>query len=150
MMASHAGEPTLFGLTMPWLNKKDEIVQERYEPHASNARMTRREQELQRDLQNMANKCVDLQVELNETKLMMGSICNRSGDLQKKKLVQETLTLAKERDRMIHHAKAAAWKLQEVRKVGELFVSLISTPHPSSTLFSFMSLTRCCRNSQLN
>lgn len=119
MMASHIGEPTLFGLTMPWQNKKEDIVQERYEPHASNARMTRREQELQRDLQNMANKCVDLQVELNEKKLMIGSICNRSGDLQKKKLVQETLTLAKERDRMIHHAKAAAWKLQEVRKVGK-------------------------------
>jgi hypothetical protein len=112
-----AGEPTLFGMVLPWKAKKEESVQEKYEPRASNTRNSRREQELQRDLKSMGNKVVELQIELQETKLLMDSICSRSGDLQKKKLAQEAISLAKERDRMMHNAKAAAWKLQEVRSL---------------------------------
>ena len=112
-----AGEPSLFGMVLPWKAKKEESVQEKYEPRASNTRNSRREQELQRDLKSMGNKVVELQIELQETKLLMDSICSRSGDLQKKKLAQEAISLAKERDRMMHNAKAAAWKLQEVRSL---------------------------------
>jgi len=118
--ASQSGDPSVFGLAMPWQNKKDETIQEKYEPHASNTRYTRREQELRRDLKNLANKCVDLQVSLNEQKLLMDSMCNRVGDLQRKKLAQEAIALAKERDRLMHNAKAAAWKLRELHVVNRL------------------------------
>jgi hypothetical protein len=62
----------------------------------------------------MSDKCVELQLLHNEQTQLVESLTNKSGSLQKKRLAQEAVALRKERDRMIHNAKAAMWKLQEV------------------------------------
>jgi hypothetical protein len=90
----------------------------------------------------MGNKVVELQIELQQTKLLMESICSRNGDLQKKKLAQEAIVLAKERDRMMHNAKAAAWKLQEVRLTMRIVIRLFVFPRPLNCLFSFTAPRR--------
>lgn len=70
----------------------------------------------------MANKCVELQLELNEQRALVETLSNRPGTFQKKKLAQDLISIAKERDRMMHNAKAATWKLQEVRMMQLQFV----------------------------
>mmetsp|Transcript_5550 Transcript_5550/g.5185 ORF Transcript_5550/g.5185 Transcript_5550/m.5185 type:complete len:246 (-) Transcript_5550:218-955(-) len=68
----------------------------------------------------MANKCIELQMVLNEEKANVDALTNRSGSLTKKRLAQEAITLRKERDRMMHNAKAATWKLQELHVVNKV------------------------------
>ena len=52
----------------------------------------------------------------------MDSLTNKSTTLKMKNLTQECLHLAKERDRVVHNAKAATWKLQELHVVNKLLV----------------------------
>eukprot|EP00560_Eucampia_antarctica_P001420 CAMPEP_0197840546 /NCGR_PEP_ID=MMETSP1437-20131217/45670_1 /TAXON_ID=49252 ORGANISM="Eucampia antarctica, Strain CCMP1452" /NCGR_SAMPLE_ID=MMETSP1437 /ASSEMBLY_ACC=CAM_ASM_001096 /LENGTH=645 /DNA_ID=CAMNT_0043450177 /DNA_START=1262 /DNA_END=3200 /DNA_ORIENTATION=- len=81
---------------------------------------SRKEKQLECDLRNMANKCIELQMVLNEEKANVDALTNRSGSLTKKRLAQEAITLRKERDRMMHNAKAATWKLQELHVVNKV------------------------------
>lgn len=113
---------TFLGLTLPWMGAKKEETEPRTTERADllGVRNTRKERELQRDLQNMANKCVELQMELNEQRQLMDALTNKATTLKMKRLTQEALTLAKERDRMMHNAKAATWKLQELHVVNKL------------------------------
>jgi hypothetical protein len=113
---------TFLGLTLPWIgSKKDDSEPAAHEQaDLMGVRNTRRERELQRDLQDMANKCVELQMELNEQRQLMDALTNKSTTLKMKKVTQEALGLAKERDRMMHNAKAATWKLQELHVVNKL------------------------------
>ncbi|KAI2506838.1 hypothetical protein MHU86_7623 [Fragilaria crotonensis] len=118
-------QDTFLGLPIPWLAPKpqDRIYQNKVRAQAQEGmRHTRGERELLRDLQNMANKCVELQMELNQVRQFMDSLTNKSTTLKMKNLTQECLQLAKERDRVLHNAKAATWKLQELHVVNKLLV----------------------------
>ena len=120
--ASSQQRPNLFGLNVPWLREDHHKTEEEKEPHPTQrsiVRNTRREHELQRDLQNMANKCVELQVALNEQHQIIEGMSNRmnplgSVGLKKRKVSPEVIAITKERDRMMHNALTAAWKLHEV------------------------------------
>lgn len=82
-----------------------------------NCRTSQRVQHMhEKELRTVAQKCVELQVLLNEEKSKLQALTTKGGNLNNKKLSQEVLSLMKERDEMIHNAKAAFWKLQEVRK----------------------------------
>jgi hypothetical protein len=114
---------TFMGMSLPWLAPKPAEPMQRFSERTQwlgGVRNTRGERELQRDLQNMANKCVELQMELNEQRQLMEALTNKTTTLKMKKLSQECLNLAKERDRMMHNAKAATWKLQELHVVNKL------------------------------
>ena len=74
----------------------------------------KRTKKLQHDLRQMTNKCIELQVLLNEERERMGTILGRNKSLSVKNLTQEVFSLRKELDVMKHNAKAATWKLQEV------------------------------------
>jgi hypothetical protein len=71
----------------------------------------------EKELRTVAQKCVELQVLLNEEKSKLQALTTKGGNLNNKKLSQEVLSLMKERDEMMHNAKAAFWKLQEVRQL---------------------------------
>ena len=86
-----------------------DLTQERSAMEAS-----RRTKKLQHDLRQMTNKCIELQVLLNEERERMSTILGRNKSLSVKNLTQEVFSLRKELDVMKHNAKAAAWKLQEV------------------------------------
>lgn len=86
-----------------------------------NHRNTRRERELLRDIQNMSNKCVELTIDLHNKKTLMESFTGKTNSIKMKSLAKESTILAKERDRMMHNAKAATWKLQEVRSANVIF-----------------------------
>ena len=59
-------------------------------------------------------------MQLNDLRQMMASLTNKSTSLKMNRLSQECLSLAKERDRVLHNAKAATWKLQELHVVNKL------------------------------
>jgi hypothetical protein len=77
-------------------------------------RSTQREQQLEKELRSTTQKCIELQMLLNEEKSTVYMFVNKSSNFNNKKLAQELVTLKKERDGTMHHAKAALWKLQEV------------------------------------
>lgn len=86
-----------------------DLAQERTAAGAS-----RRTKNLQHDLRQVTNKCIELQVLLNEERERIGTILGRNKSLSVKNLTQEVISLRKELDVMKHNAKAATWKLQEV------------------------------------
>lgn len=61
-------------------------------------------------------------MELNGQRNLVESFSNRSGP-NVKKLTREVVAITKERDRMMHNAKAATWKLQEVSCVEKTTIS---------------------------
>lgn len=75
---------------------------------------SKRIKKLQHDLRQMTNKCIELQVLLNEERERTSTILGRNKSLSVKNLSQEVFSLRKELDVMRHNAKAATWKLQEV------------------------------------
>jgi len=81
---------------------------------------TPRERQLERDLRTVASKCVELQMLLNDEKATIDMLTNRNGSLSQKRLTQEAIALRKEKDRMMHNAKAATWKLQELHVVNKV------------------------------
>jgi len=81
---------------------------------------SRRELEMKKDIQRLGNKCVDLQLLLNEEKANLETITTRNGSLHTKKLAQELLGLRHEKERLEHVAKATTWKLHEVHVVNNL------------------------------
>ena len=72
------------------------------------------------------NKCIELQVLLNEGWERIGTIVGRNKSLNVKNLTQEVFSLRKELDVPKHNAKAAMWKLQEVSLVSKQ--SILSLP----------------------
>lgn len=72
------------------------------------------------------NKCIELQVLLNEERERIGTIVGRNKSLNVKNLTQEVLSLRKELDVTKHSSKAAMWKFQEVSLVSKQ--SILSFP----------------------
>ena len=121
----HSTQETFLGLPLPWLAPKPQERTHRYAERAhaqEGLRNTRGERELVRDLQDMANKCVELQMELNHLRQFMHSLTSKSTTLKMKNLTRECVQLAKERDRAVHNVKATLWKLQELHVVNKLLV----------------------------
>uniref|UniRef100_A0A7S4J4X1 Kinesin motor domain-containing protein n=1 Tax=Odontella aurita TaxID=265563 RepID=A0A7S4J4X1_9STRA len=93
------------------------------------------ELELRRDLRKMTNKCVELQMLLNEEKTNVEILTNRSGSIKHKQLGQDVMTLRREKVRMTENAKAALWKLQELQIVNKM---LANKSNESSHHVSFL------------
>jgi len=89
-------------------------------------KMSPKEIRLERDLRSMANKCIELKLLLNEEKAKVETLMNRTGSLYKKRLAQEAITLRKEKDIMMHNAKAATWKLEELHVVNKVLSNKVS------------------------
>jgi len=80
-----------------------------------------RELQLQRDLREMTDKCIDLQIALNEEKSNVDVLTNRSGSLSKKRLAQEAITLRQALDRKTHDLQAIIWKMNELHLINKTY-----------------------------
>mmetsp|Transcript_25761 Transcript_25761/g.74525 ORF Transcript_25761/g.74525 Transcript_25761/m.74525 type:complete len:1189 (+) Transcript_25761:89-3655(+) len=89
-------------------------------PERTATEASKRTKKLQQDLRQMTNKCIELQVLLNEERERIGTIVGRNKSLNVKNLTQEVFSLRKELDVMKHNAKAATWKLQELHVVNKV------------------------------
>ena len=94
-------------------------------PERTAAEASKRTKKLQQDLRQMTNKCIELQVLLNEERERIGTIVGRNKSLNVKNLTQEVFSLRKELDVTKHNAKAATWKLKEVSLVSKPSIFVI-------------------------
>lgn len=78
-------------------------------------RPSKSEWQLKRDLDHLADSCVELKLKLSQYKALVENLTTQDGDQDKRKMSQTIARLTNERDRMVHYAKTAVWKLQEVR-----------------------------------
>ena len=105
----------------PWFKKQPFIEADRDHSN-SNAvvnqfpplRPTKSEWQLKWDLDHLADSCVKLKLKLTQCKALVENLTTQEGDQDKKKLSSVVARLTNEKERMVHHAKTAVWKLQEV------------------------------------
>ena len=130
-------------------NEANEVRSRKFTPN--NVHSMNREFQLEKQLRAMTQKCVELQVIVTEQKSTLHMLCNRSGNLDHKKLAHEVVSLKKERDEMEHNAKAALWKLQEVSFFQRMRAPTVyahrvpgrSTYHRDSNKFYFCAVYLC-------
>ncbi len=112
----------LLRMGAPWFRRQtsNEVERDNLHPGAivnqfPSIRPSKTEWQLKRDLDHLADTCVDLKLKLSQYKALVENLTTQDGDQDKRKMSQTILRLTTERDRMIHYAKTAVWKLQEVR-----------------------------------
>uniref|UniRef100_A0A7S2ETD3 Uncharacterized protein n=1 Tax=Trieres chinensis TaxID=1514140 RepID=A0A7S2ETD3_TRICV len=82
---------------------------------------TMREKDLERDLLQMTERCIELQIALNEEKANVDVLTNRSGSLSKKRLAQEAISLRQALDRKTHDLQAIIWKMNELHLINKTY-----------------------------
>lgn len=82
---------------------------------------TMRERELERDLLRATERCIELQVALNEEKANVDILTNRAGNLSKKKFAQETIQLKQQLDKKTHDLQAIIWKMNELHLINKTY-----------------------------
>jgi len=80
-----------------------------------------RERDLESDLLKMSQRCIDLQIALNEERAHVDVLSNKSGALSKKKLAQEAIQLQKALDRKTHDLQAIIWKMNELHLINKTY-----------------------------
>jgi PAS domain-containing protein len=80
-----------------------------------------RERELERDLLRATERCIELQVALNEEKANVDILTNRAGNLNKKKFAQETIQLKQQLDKKTHDLQAIIWKMNELHLINKTY-----------------------------
>jgi len=82
---------------------------------------TMRERELERDLLRATERCIELQVALNEEKANVDILTNRPGNLNKKKFAQESIQLKQQLDKKTHDLQAIIWKMNELHLINKTY-----------------------------
>ena len=82
---------------------------------------TMREQELERDLLRATERCIELQVALNEEKANVDILTNRAGNLNKKKFAQESIQLKQQLEKKTHDLQAIIWKMNELHLINKTY-----------------------------
>mmetsp|Transcript_13077 Transcript_13077/g.23661 ORF Transcript_13077/g.23661 Transcript_13077/m.23661 type:complete len:1127 (-) Transcript_13077:160-3540(-) len=82
---------------------------------------TMRERELERDLLRATERCIELQVALNEEKANVDILTNRAGNLNKKKFAQESIQLKQQLDKKTHDLQAIIWKMNELHLINKTY-----------------------------
>ena len=80
-----------------------------------------REKDLERDLLQMTERCIELQISLNEEKANVDVLTNRTGSLSKKRLAQEAISLRQALDRKTHDLQAIIWKMNELHLINKTY-----------------------------
>jgi len=80
-----------------------------------------REKDLERDLLQMTERCIELQIALNEEKANVDVLTNRTGSLSKKRLAQEAISLRQALDRKTHDLQAIIWKMNELHLINKTY-----------------------------
>ncbi|KAL7542815.1 hypothetical protein ACHAWF_007257 [Thalassiosira exigua] len=82
---------------------------------------TMRERELERDLLRATERCIELQVALNDEKANVDILTNRPGNANKKKFAQETIQLKQQLDKKTHDLQAIIWKMNELHLINKTY-----------------------------
>lgn len=82
---------------------------------------TMRERELERDLLSATERCIDLQVALNEEKSNVELLSNRAGNASKLKYAQESTRLKQQLDKKTHDLQAIIWKMNELHLINKTY-----------------------------
>ena len=82
---------------------------------------TMRERELERDLLRATERCIELQVALNEEKANVDILTNRAGNLNKKKFAQESIQLKQQLEKKTHDLQAIIWKMNELHLINKTY-----------------------------
>lgn len=82
---------------------------------------TMRERELERDLLRATEKCIDLQVALNEEKSNVDVLTNRAGNKDKKRLAQESIQFKQQLEKKTHDLQAIIWKMNELHLINKTY-----------------------------
>ena len=83
--------------------------------------LSMREKDLERDLLQMTERCIELQIALNEEKANVDVLTNRTGSLSKKRLAQEAISLRQALDRKTHDLQAIIWKMNELHLINKTY-----------------------------
>jgi len=81
------------------------------------------EKELEGDLKDLTERCIELQIALNEEQANVDALTNRSGSatLSKKRLAQEAIQLRQQVDRKTHDLQAIIWKMNELHLINKTY-----------------------------
>jgi hypothetical protein len=77
------------------------------------------EKNLERELHEISERCIDLQMALNEEKAVVDALTNKAGGLSKKRLAQEAITLRQELEKKVASLTAIAWKMNELNLINK-------------------------------
>ena len=79
------------------------------------------ERDLERDLLSATERCIDLQVALNEEKSNVEILTNRAGNANKLKFAQEATRLKQQLDKKTHDLQAIIWKMNELHLINKTY-----------------------------
>ncbi|KAL3761419.1 hypothetical protein ACHAWU_007378 [Discostella pseudostelligera] len=82
---------------------------------------TMHERDLERDLLSATERCIDLQVALNEEKSNVEILTNRAGNANKLKFAQECTRLKQQLDKKTHDLQAIIWKMNELHLINKTY-----------------------------
>ena len=80
-----------------------------------------RETDLEKELLEMSERCIDLQMGLNEEKAVVDALTNKSGGLSKKRLAQEAISLRQQVEKKTASLTAIAWKMNELNLINKTY-----------------------------
>eukprot|EP00586_Coscinodiscus_wailesii_P015140 CAMPEP_0172508792 /NCGR_PEP_ID=MMETSP1066-20121228/214892_1 /TAXON_ID=671091 /ORGANISM="Coscinodiscus wailesii, Strain CCMP2513" /LENGTH=1056 /DNA_ID=CAMNT_0013286955 /DNA_START=592 /DNA_END=3762 /DNA_ORIENTATION=+ len=89
--------------------------------HQIQQMQSEKEKELTADLRRMTERCIELQIALNQEKSNVDILTNRSGSLRQKRLAQEAISLRKELDRKTHDVQLIIWKMNELNMINKAY-----------------------------
>ncbi|KAL7440056.1 hypothetical protein ACHAXM_008356 [Skeletonema potamos] len=82
---------------------------------------TMRERELERDLLRATERCIELQVALNEEKANVDILSNRHGNMNTRKMAQETIQLKQQLEKKTHDLQQIIWKMNELHLINKTY-----------------------------
>lgn len=83
---------------------------------------TMRERELERDLLRATERCIELQVALNEEKANVDILSNRPGNMNTtRKMAQETIQLKQQLEKKTHDLQQIIWKMNELHLINKTY-----------------------------
>ena len=106
---------------------------------------TARENELETALSTMSEKCLQLQIEVNEGKSSIDLLTNRSGSLNQKRLAQEAISLRQSLERKNHDLQLIIWKMNELN-----LINMAHNEKMTNRNFHVKHLEECIVNLQNN
>ena len=80
-----------------------------------------REKDLEKELMEMSERCIELQMALNEEKAIVDALTNKAGGSSKKKIAQEAISLREQLDKKTASLTAIAWKMNELNLINKTY-----------------------------
>jgi len=79
------------------------------------------EKNIERELEDMADRCIKLEQALNEERATVDMLSGRAGGLNKKKLAQEAIQLRQQIEKKTQNLMAIAWKMNELNLINKSY-----------------------------